>query len=110
MYTDTSVILKTMESKIMKIITSEASINIIKVIGQFIFVVFMTAFLHWCLVNSYSQMCIDLSWTGIFTNIINLGSPFCQFMNYLQFEISKYYVTIWASAGVAIIAYFIGNK
>ena len=110
MYTDTSVILKTMESKIMKIITSEASINIIKVIGQFIFVVFMTAFLHWCLVNSYSQMCIDLSWMGIFTNIINLGSPFCQFMNYLQFEISKYYVTIWASAGVAIIAYFIGNK
>jgi len=110
MYTETSVILKTMESKIMKIITSEASINIIKVIGQFIFVVFMTAFLHWGLVNSYSQMCIDLSWTGIFTNIINLGSPFCQFMNYLQFEISKYYVTIWASAGVAIIAYFIGNK
>lgn len=110
MYTDTSVILKTMESKIMKILTSEASMNIIKVIGQFIFVVFMTAFLHWCLVNSYSQMCIDLSWTGIFTNIINLGSPFCQFMNYLQFEISKYYVTIWASAGVAIIAYFIGNK
>ena len=110
MYTDTSVILKTMESKIMKILTSEASMNIIKVIGQFIFVVFITAFLHWCLVNSYSQMCIDLSWTGIFTNIINLGSPFCQFMNYLQFEISKYYVTIWASAGVAIIAYFIGNK
>ena len=110
MYTDTSVIIKTMESKIMKILTSEGAMNIIKIIGHFLLVVFITAFIHWGLVGFYYNNCVDYSWMGIFTSIVNLGSPFCQFINYIQFEISKYYVTIWASAGVALIAYFIGNK
>jgi hypothetical protein len=110
MYTDSSLIFKNMESKITKVFTSESSNKLFKALGHFILVVFITSFLHWGLVNFYTWNCVDSSWTGVFTHIINLGSPFCQFINYIQFEISKYYITIWASAGIAIVAYFIGKK
>jgi hypothetical protein len=110
MYTDSSLIFKNMESKITKVITSESSNKLFKALGHFILVVFITSFLHWALVNFYSWNCVDSSWTGVFTHIIKLGSPFCQFVNYIQFEISKYYVTIWASAGIAIVVYFIGTE
>ena len=89
MYTDSSLIFKNMESKITKVITSESSNKLFKALGHFILVVFITSFLHWALVNFYSWNCVDSSWTGVFTHIIKLGSPFCQFVNYIQFEISK---------------------
>jgi len=110
MYTDSSLLLTSMELKLMKVITSESSNKLFKAFGHFILVVFITSFLHWSLVNFYSWNCVDSSWTGVFTHIIKLGSPFCQFVNYIQFEISKYYVTIWASAGIAIVVYFIGKE
>ena len=97
-----------MKSKILKIVSNESAV--IKVIINFMLVVFATSFAHWGFVKFYYWNCIDPSWVGMFTNLINLGSPFCQFINYLQFEISKYYVYIWASAGIAIIAYFAGKK
>lgn len=110
MYSDKDLIYQGIEKKMMKFITSDSTNKIVKIIGHFTFIVFITAFLHWTLVNFYSQNCIDSSWKGIFTNMINLGSPFCQFINYIQFEISKYYVTIWASAGIAIVVYFMETK
>ena len=110
MYSEGELIYKTMETKLMKFISNDSTSKFIKIIGHFGMMVFMTAFIHWTLVKFYSDNCIDSSWKGIFTNMINLGSPFCQFVNYIQFEISKYYVTIWASAGIGIIAYFVGNS
>lgn len=110
MYFDKELIYQVIEKKMMKFVTSESTNKIAKIIGHFVFIVFLTAFLHWCLVNFYSHHCLDASWMGIFTNMINLGSPFCQFINFIQFEISKYYVSIWASAGVGLIAYFIGKE
>lgn len=108
MYTYSSLLLTSMELKLMKVLTNETSSKIFKAFGNFILVVFITSFIHWSLVNFYSWKCVDSSWTGALTHIINLGSPFCQFINYIQYEISKYYVTIWASAGIAIVIYFIG--
>tara|TARA_Y100000389_G_C17382128_1_gene474942 strand:+ start:718 stop:1071 length:354 start_codon:yes stop_codon:yes gene_type:complete len=110
MYCDKDLIYQGMEKKMMNIVTSDSTKKIMKIIGHFASIVFITAFLHWTLVNFYSHNCVDSSWKGIFTNMINLGSPFCQFINYIQFEISKYYVTIWASAGIGLIAYFVGKE
>ncbi len=109
MYSEGQLIYKTMEKKMMNLVSNNSTSKFIKIIGNFVIMVFMTALIHWCLVKFYSDNCIDSSWKGIFTNMVNLGSPFCQFVNYIQFEISKYYVTIWASAGVGIIVYFVGN-
>jgi hypothetical protein len=99
-----------MESKITKVLTSGSSNKLFKAFWHFILVVFITSFLHWSLVNFYSWNCVDSSWTGAIIHFIKLGSPFCQFINYIQYEISKYYVTIWASAGIAIVVYFIGTE
>ena len=110
MYTDQKLLIKSMDTKIMKMLTSETACKIFKAVCHFILIVFVTGIVHWGLVKFYSQHCVDSSWIGMFTNVINLASPFCQFINYIQFEISKYYVTIWASAGVAVVAYFIGKN
>jgi len=98
-------------AKSIKKLFSDQTCNIFKVIVHFMSVVLLTGVLHWALVSFYSYYCVNTaSWAGMFTNILNLGSPFCQFINYVQFEISKYYIVIWASASIGIIAYFIGNK
>ena len=110
MYTDRKIIFDTMETKITKILSSETSNKMFKIVGHFILVVFLTSIIHWFLVGFYASKCVDPSWMGMLKNMINLGSPFCQFINYIQYEISKYYVTIWASAGLGIIAYFITNN
>jgi len=110
MYSDISLIFGTIILKVMNILENENTRKILSILGNFILIVFITSFLHWSLIRFYSQNCIDLSWFGMFTNIINLGSPFCQFINYIQFEISKHYIYIWTSAGLGLIAYFIGNN
>ena len=60
-----------------------------------------------CHVLIYIKYCIRSTFTGMFTHVFTLGSPFCQFINYMQFELSRYYITIWAAAAIGLITWFV---
>jgi len=49
--------------------------------------------------------CAPQTLTGLLNSFFTLGSPLCQFINYLQFELAKNYITIWTTAGVAVMGY-----
>ena len=64
---------------------------------------------HYLLIHVYISMCVGTGFWGLLTSVIHLGSPVCQFINYVQFELSKYYITAWAAAAVSFIAWLIGK-
>ena len=76
---------------------------------KFIGVIFTTVFLHWLLVSVYSYICVPRGIEGIYYTFMNLGSPVCYFINKVQYELAKNYITIWTAAGIGIIAWLI-NK
>ena len=84
-------------------------LNILKIVSKFLAVILFTSLAHWSLVLTYTNYCFETGWAGAFKNILTLGSPFCQFVNYAQFELSKHYITIWASAAVAAIAWTVAK-
>ena len=79
------------------------------IILKFGLIVMATSCIQWLLVKVYVTYCVTLGWVGAITNIFSLGSPFCQFINYSQYELAKHYITIWASAGIASVAWFISK-
>lgn len=74
---------------------------------KFIIAVISLCLIHWILVQSYIYFCTELSLWGVFTHFFTMGSPVCQFLNYLQYELSKNYISIWAAAGVACTTWLI---
>jgi hypothetical protein len=76
---------------------------------RFFGIIIALSSLHWICVQIYISNCISSSLIGVFSNIFTLGSPFCQFINYVQFELSKHYITIWAAAAVGLITWFISK-
>jgi len=84
-------------------------INSIKILIKFIATILTISLSQWTLVYIYSTYCFKTGWFGALQNIFTLGSPFCQFVNYSQFELSKHYITIWTTAAVAIIAWSIAK-
>ena len=76
---------------------------------KFISFVLITVFTHWVLVNIYVAFCAPMSIFGIFKTILNLGSPVCQFINLIQFELAKNYMTLWVTGGVATTAFIISK-
>ena len=79
--------------------------EISKVIITFLLVVLLTSTLHWTLHVLYSMWCAPHTVKGLLNSFFTLGSPLCQFINYLQFELAKNYITIWTTAGVAVMGY-----
>ena len=77
------------------------------VITHFIGVILATTVTHWSLVNLYTYLCAPLSIFGPVKTLLNLGSPMCQFLNFIQYEIAKHYITIWGGAGLASIGWII---
>ena len=61
--------------------------------------------LQWGAVKFYAAQCASDGWWGLLTNPLTLGSPMCQFINHVQIALADYYVTIWASAATASIAW-----
>lgn len=92
------------KNKIMVVINS-----IIKPVLTFIYITLGIVTLHWTINYVYNKFCIDYSYYGFIMHIFNMSSPFCQFINFIQFKISKNYVDLWLSAGIAFIA-FIASK
>ena len=76
---------------------------------KFIFVVLFLGVSHWLLMQLYIHLCVGTGIIGILSSFISLGSPVCQFINFIQFELSKHYVTIWAATGISLIAWIIGS-
>tara|TARA_B100000795_G_scaffold90695_1_gene65971 strand:+ start:65 stop:346 length:282 start_codon:yes stop_codon:yes gene_type:complete len=76
-------------------------------VGRFVGIIFITSLLHWIFAQIYIKYCIRSTFTGMFTHVFTLGSPFCQFINYMQFELSRYYITIWAAAAIGLITWFV---
>ena len=74
-------------------------------VGGFIALVFATVFIHWALVNLYISLCAPPTIMGLMTTMISLGSPVCYFINVTQVELAKHYISIWGSAGIAMIAW-----
>ena len=76
---------------------------------NFICIVFVTIFLHWFLVSLYTHICVPSGIKGIYYTFMNLGSPVCYFINKIQYELAKNYITIWTAAGVGIVAWLISK-
>jgi hypothetical protein len=80
--------------------------NILKhPISIFIAIVISTVFMHWSLVQIYATYCAPWGWLGPFQSFITMGSPMCHFINIIQVELAKHYITIWISAGTTVIAW-----
>lgn len=79
------------------------------VILHFTGIVFVTGFIHWLLVNLYITHCAPPSISGILYTFVTLGSPLCQFINMVQYELARHYITIWAAGATAIIAWIIAT-
>ncbi len=79
--------------------------EISKVIITFLLVVLLTSTLHWTLHVLYSMWCAPHTVKGLLNSFFTLGSPLCQFINHIQFELAKNYITIWTTAGVAVMGY-----
>ena len=83
--------------------------HIIKPIATFFAVILGTAIIHWMLIQTYATTCSSPAIWGAFTSLFTLGSPFCHFINYTQFEISKHYIAIWGAAAISLAAYVMGK-
>ena len=66
--------------------------EISKVIITFLIIVLLTSTIHWALHVLYSMWCAPHTLTGLLNSFFTLGSPLCQFINYLQFELAKNYI------------------
>jgi len=77
--------------------------------AKFVGIIFLTSSLHWICIQIYISNCVENSLFGLMTNAFTLGSPFCQFINYTQFELSKHYITIWTGSAISLITWFISK-
>ena len=64
---------------------------------------------HWSLVKMYNSWCVPSTFSGFIGTIFTLGSPSCQFINYVQFELAKYYIGLWSGAAIAIMAFVVAQ-
>lgn len=71
--------------------------------------IFSLTFIHWVLVQLYYYFCVGKGILGFLYSFITLGSPVCQFMNFIQFEISKQYILIWTAAAVSLLAWLMAK-
>ena len=74
-------------------------------VGGFIALVFATVFIHWALVNLYISLCAPPTIKRLMTTMISLESTVYYFINVTQVELAKHYISIWGSAGIAMIAW-----
>ena len=83
--------------------------NIIKAVLTFTLIICVTTTTHWTLIQLYNHWCAPFTALGFISTMVTLGSPFCQFINYVQYELAKHYIGVWAGAAVAIIVYVSAN-
>ena len=76
-----------------------------KPVGVFLGTVFTVSAAQWAMVQLYATFCSEWSLSGLFRNVFSLASPPCHAMNHIQLGLSDYYVTLWAGAAGATLAW-----
>ena len=74
-------------------------------ITGFLSVVILISTIQWACIQFLANYCAKWSWAGPLTNILSLGSPACNFVNHVQVTLADHYVTLWAGALGATIAF-----
>ena len=83
--------------------------NIAKASGIFIAIVTVSTLCHWLLIQIYIIQCSPNNIYGVIRSLFTLGSPFCQFINYIQYELSKQYIIIWGTTAITLFAFLAGK-
>lgn len=76
-----------------------------KPVGIFLLTILAISTLNWAGIHFMATHCATWGWLGPFRNLLSLGSPVCMFVNHVQVALADYYITIWASAATATIAW-----
>jgi hypothetical protein len=79
--------------------------DIVKAVFTFILIILSTISIQCTFVRLYNSWCSPSTLFGFVQTIFTLGSPLCHFINYVQFELEKHYIGLWAGAAIAIITY-----
>ena len=80
--------------------------NFLKKICIIIFSIFMINLIHWSSIQFISTYCTKPGIWGFIENFMSLGSPMCQFVNYIQFHLSVLYINVWITSALSLIAIF----
>ena len=75
----------------------------------FAFSILSVFIFYWMSMQMYSQFCIPKGVYGLIETFFTLGSPVCQFLNYVQYNLSTQYVKIWGAAGIALIGWSVAK-
>ena len=75
----------------------------------FLGIVLLTVIIHWSLVQIYTTYCAPWGWLGPLQTFVTLGSPMCHFINLVQYELAKHYITIWVGAASATVLWLTSN-
>lgn len=59
---------------------------------------------HWLIIQIYSYLCAPEGFYGFLKSFLLLGSPTCQFLNYIQYHLSTNYIAILTASGISILA------
>ena len=65
----------------------------------------LMSIISWMVVNTYVYLCAPPSLLGALKMMFTMGSPVCQYMNGIQYEISKKYVSYVSSVVLATLTY-----
>jgi len=84
--------------------------SVFKTISTFLMSIVLISTIQWILIQFLANYCAPYSIMGPIYNLINLGSPLCYFVNRVQLSLSEYYITLWASTGLVVIAWFTSIK
>ncbi len=60
---------------------------------------------HWLIIQLYASICAPTGILGLLNSFLLLGSPTCQFLNYVQYHLSTHYIAVLSSLGVSILAF-----
>lgn len=66
----------------------------------------MVGVLHWFVVNLYANFCAPPSLFGAIQSFVTMGSPVCQFLNKVQYELTNHFsfaITIMASSFLTLV-------
>lgn len=80
--------------------------KLLKPVFIFILTVYLLSTISWIIGVFHYYTCTPFTAWGWVLSPLKMGSPVCQFMNFIQYELGKYYVALWISSGVSLIAYF----
>ena len=68
-------------------------------------IILLTNLIHWLCILFLSNYCTKPGIWGLIENILSLGSPLCQFVNYVQFHLSNFYINLWITLAVGAVSF-----